>query len=129
MLSESELEVNKGLTHWFIQMDPTTVSLVPRLRQKGSSGGHKWVNGSPRSPQEVKMIPQAGVLGGIQTAEDGLSRRFDFVLLAEWDAIVVIGDHWVDDDGNTWVVESLDPYNGYEVKAGVKAYGKALGDG
>lgn len=131
MLSAEELQANKEMTHWFIQSDPTVVSLVPRERVKQPSGGFKWAEMPPRAPQSVKMIPQGGSLGGIVTAEDGVNRRYDFVMLGEWNAIIKLNDIFRDpiQADVFWEVTGMEPFNGYEVKARVSAYGKELPDG
>lgn len=128
MLNATELQVNKELTHCFIMSDPTVVSLVPRGEVKTDSGGTKMRDHQPREPQQFKMIHQGGSLGGKVTAEDGVNRRFDFVLVGEWDAIVEINDYWKnpDDPQEYWQVTGIEPYNGYEVKAEVKAYGRSI---
>jgi hypothetical protein len=44
--------------------------------------------------------------------------------MGEWDATVEVNDRWVDIlTGQEWVVDSIVPYNGYEVKAMVTSYG------
>lgn len=131
MLSAEELQANKEMTHWFIQSDPTVVSLVPREQVKQPSGGFKWTDLPPKPPQTVKMIPQGGSLGGIVTAEDGTNRRYDFVMVGEWNANIHINDYFQDPHQKDvmWQITGMEPFNGYEVKARVSAYGRELPDG
>lgn len=112
-------------THWFIENDPTPISLVPVAKQAAPGGGWNVSPLAPRSTQRFKLIPQSTADGVVQTA-DGTSRRFDYILLGEWNAIVAIGDMFTEPEhsGQKWVVQGLLPYNGYEIKAGIVSYGK-----
>lgn len=53
-------------------------------------------------------------------------RRFGYQLVGAWDAIVAIGDSWDDtlDDNtvNHYHVDSIEPSDGYEVRANVTAF-------
>lgn len=122
------VKINRDLTHWFIQQDPTTVVLVPRVESKTPSGATKLTAQPPRPAQVVKLVYQGGAPGGVQTALDGKTRKYDFVLVAEWDATVRLYDFWEDPGkpDHFWEVVGLEPYNDYEVKAAVRAIGREL---
>lgn len=112
-------------THWFIENDPTPISLIPVEKVAASGGGWNISELDPRPSQRFKLIFQSGSDGVVQ-ATDGVNRRYDFILLGEWDAIVDIGDMFVEPAyGNQkWIVQGLQPYNGYQIKAGIVSYGK-----
>lgn len=120
-----DLVTNRELTHWFIVQDPSPISLIPVEKTRQPGGGFKTDALPPRPEQIMKLIYQGGSADGIVATADGQSRRYDFILLGEWDATIHIGDFWEDPtrDGQFWVVNGLQPYNGYEVKAGVSSYG------
>lgn len=113
-------------THWFIMNDPTPIVLTPRDRAIAPGGGWNAVDLTPRPEQIFKMIFQSGVVDGVVATADGQDRRYDFVILGEWDCTLGIGDYWVDalNDHQFWTIAGLQPYNGYEVKAGVLSYGR-----
>lgn len=121
----TQLRVNRQLTHWFIMNDPYPVSLVPRERVRTPTGGFITDDLPPRPQQIVKMIYQMGATNGVTITSDGTNRRYDFIILGEWDSTIKVGDFWEqpDREGQFWVVTGLHPYNGYEVKAGVISYG------
>ena len=107
------------MTSWFINDDPTAVTFIPH-HAEWSGGAKKWVEDPPRETQIVKFIYPGG--DGIVVTADGTARRFDFIIVAEYDAEIQIGDSF-DHQGNYYVVESVMPYNGYEVKVGGSSHG------
>lgn len=123
-----QTRMNREATHWFISLDPTAVSLVPREEVKTATGGTRFQNFPPRPQQIVKLINQSGTSDAIRIAQDGAHRRYDFVLVAEWDATIHLLDFWEDPGkpDHFWQVTAIEPYNGYEVKAGITAHGKEL---
>ena len=114
-----ELGINRANTKRFISLDPTEITLIPR-EEVFINGTKKIVDKPPRPPQLFKVI--WGGSNGIVTTSSGSTRRFDFVLLGEIDAVVEIGDHWLVGDQEN-VVEYLYPDNGYEIKGGGVSYG------
>lgn len=115
-----EIAVNRKLTKWFISTDPTDLVLVPRTKQSRPGGSHRFIDGTPRPSQTVKMIYPGG--DGMVVTAEGKTRRFDFIIVANHDATIQIGDHW--SEGNQhYVIEYLFPYNGYEVKCGGVTHG------
>lgn len=114
-----EIVTNRQLTHAFIMMDPTEIALVPVERVEAPSGGFTTEDLPPRPVQTFKLINQAGDASAITPGEGARARKYDFVLVGEWDATVRIDDFWEDPNAEDsfWVVTDLVPYNGYEVKA------------
>lgn len=119
----------RDLTKWFIAQDPTEVVLTPYTKVENDNGSEEFVAGSPKDPQIVKIIFPSGQSDGISPSIDGQNRKYDFVLVAEYNADIEIYDQWMDDRGNEWVVTGLTPFNGYEVKAMCKSYGKNPSEG
>jgi hypothetical protein len=111
---EVELEIHRRNTEWFIAWNPYPVTLIPLVRQKSGSGS-KWVDGSPRVIQTMRLIPQAETTPPLSTT-DGKERSITHVLLGRWDADMAIGDHWTDTVGSTFEVIDISTPNGYEVK-------------
>lgn len=113
-------------THWFIMNDPTYIDLVPVERITAPGGAWNSSDLPPRPSQAFKMIYQSGFVDGVVPTTDGQNRRYDFILVGEWDATVGVGDHFFDSspDIQHWIITGLQPYNGYEIKAGVVSYGR-----
>lgn len=120
-----EIVTNRQLTHAFIMMDPTEIALVPVEKEEQPSGGFTNVDLPPRPVQVFKVINQTGDASGIVPGEGVRARKYDFVLVGEWDATIRLDDFWEDpaNEGSFWVVTDLTPYNGYEVKARITQSG------
>jgi hypothetical protein len=115
------LETNRQLTAWFINQDPTIVVFTPH-HEEFSGGAKKMVTDPDREAQIVKFIYPGG--DGIVITADGTTRRFDFIIVGEFDAEIEMWDSF-DRWGNHYVVESIMPYNGYEVKVAGTSHGSA----
>ena len=50
-----------------------------------------------------------------------MSRKFAFLLVGRYDAVVAVGDSW-DHGTNHFHIDTVEPYNGYEVRALVTGY-------
>ncbi len=111
-----ELEVQRGLTAWFIGSNPTPVTLLARIREKQSNGGWKWIEQSPRPEQTVRLI-DPGPTPVVVTLV-GIEREIVYLLVAAWDAVVGVGDKFTVDGDDLEVVQMLH-FNGYEVRAQV----------
>lgn len=122
-----EILSQQELTHWFIMQDPTPVVLVPYSEVPTPGGGVKLSAGAPRPEQIMKLIQMAHTERPVDSTSDsanGVQRKHDFTLLGEWDATVEVNDRWDDPiTGQAWRVDSIVPWNGYEVKAMLMSYG------
>lgn len=118
-VADWELTVHKKNTQRFIAGDPTIITLIPQV-ETWVDGSKIFTDGKSRDEQIFKVIWQQGVpvVIGPQTI-----RRFDFILVGNYDAEIAIGDHWKIND-QKYLIEYLYPFNGYEVKAG----GISIGD-
>lgn len=113
-MSDAELTLHRQGTLDFINADPTWITLVPYVEQK-VNGTLRFAAGPPRIEQKFKLI-WAGENGIIRQTPNG-SRRFDFILVGQHDAIVDIADFWKIIH-QEFRIEYVFPSNGYEVKAG-----------
>lgn len=120
-----EIMWNRDLTDWFIAQDPSDIALVPVEKVQLPTGGERRGALPPRPVQRVKMIYQGGSNTGNEQNTDGQVLKYDYVIVGSWDSTIKRGDFWEDplNEGQFYVVEGITPYNGYEVKAGVKSYG------
>lgn len=114
-------------TTWYIGRDATTVVMVPQTRLRAPGGGFTLVAGTPRPAQQVKLIGVSQ--DGISPGEGGTDRQFEYTIVAEWDAQITLNDRFEDSRGNPFYVYAIEPFNGYEVKARARAYGKNVTDG
>lgn len=124
-----DIQILKDLTHWFIMQDPTDVVLIPQAMPRTDNGGTSRQLGAARDPQTVKFVFQLGDSDGVNESQDGQERKYPYIMVMEWDAVVAINDQWHDPSGQFWIVKGLSPYNGYEVKAEIMSFGKAAING
>ncbi len=125
---EAHLDFLTKSTKWFIDQDPTTITLTPvstdSVRLPG--GGFQAVPGTPRAPAQVKLI---GVeQEGISQGEGGKDRRFDYTIVGMPDLVIKINDTFFV-SGRKFIVTAVLPINGYEVKAKAIQFSKEPTDG
>jgi hypothetical protein len=123
----NELAMHRANTQAFIAANPSTLSLIPRTRQK-SGTGVAWIPGPARPAQVMRLIDQSSTSGptpGSVRAADGVQRRVTYQLLGTWDAAIGMYDTWTDAQGIVWEVQDLLPDNGYERRAEVIRYGES----
>lgn len=117
----TELAIHRANTKIYIDSDPVEIVLRTRV-EEWVAGTKKFEEGSPRAGQRFKII-WSGSTGFTYTIE-GLTRRFDFILVGEYDAVVEITDFWrVNSQDNE--IQYIFPSNGYEVKCGGVSHGGA----
>lgn len=116
-----ELALHRKNTEWFIAWNPYEVILIPRIRQKTGSGS-KFIDGSPRLTQTMRLIPQSETTQPLAT-DEGIERLITHVLLGRWDADMAVGDHWTDMAGIRFEIINISTPNGYETKALIEAHG------
>lgn len=115
------LDLQRDLTKWYIESDPTPLVLTPRIKEITPSGGTRWVDGPPRPEQRVKLIPLTYDPRPTVTI-NGVERIIDYHLFAEYGAQVAVGDHWSDPDGTRYEVIALADGLRYMVKALVERH-------
>jgi hypothetical protein len=121
-MTDVETTMQRVNTAAFINANPIVLALTPNTRTKTASGG--WVDSpqAPRALQTFRLIPQSVSSGAPDRATDGVSRRWPYVLLGMWNAVVQVGDTF--EYGElTLQVKHLWPENRYEVRAGVDVRG------
>lgn len=121
--SDVELNLHRIGTKRFIDSDPTEIVLTPRTAQI-VAGTKKFVDGVPRAMQRFKIV-WAGDNGIVRIpGQEGGVRRFDFIIVGEYDAVVAIHDFWKVEN-QEFTVEYVFPSLGYEVKAGGVSHGSS----
>lgn len=115
---------NRRLTKSFIDVNPVTLTLVPREKVKQPAGGYKLTEQAPREPQVMTLIEQTGLSGQPKPVVtlDGVERVVEFMLLGEWDCAMARFDVF-QYQGKDWEVVDLYYDNGYERRALVAARG------
>jgi hypothetical protein len=125
-----EMKIQRRNTRAFILADPVQIALIPRTKTRLASGGTGMVDGPARPLQLFRLIPVShterprDATTTAASAGTGKQHRNDFTLLGEFDAMVAEDDYWQDEMGEKWIVDSIVPFNGYEVKAMISAFGK-----
>ena len=116
-------------TKCFIDTDPTDVVFTPEASSdtaRGAGGGLIRAAGTPRPSQRVKLIHQGG--SGIKSGEGGSDFSYEYVIVALHDAVIEKGDKFYIGK-QKFVVNSKDPFNGYEVKVYATQFGGDPTDG
>lgn len=111
----TELDVQRRLTREFIASGPTTIALIPSEAVVRANGGTSMSDGTPRTPQQFKLIPMTFNQRPTFTI-DGVDRIIDYTLLGEWNSVMEVWDHWDDGEGGTNVIIALTDGHGYEKK-------------
>lgn len=120
-----ELHYHRLNTEAFINTKPSSIVLVPQIKESTASGGYKLVAGEPRPPQIFRIIELgANQSPPILVLTDGKQREASFWLLGKWDAVVGVNDYWIAPDGREWLVGDIVRSNGYEVRGLVTERGK-----
>jgi hypothetical protein len=122
------LEANRRLTKVFIDDDPHTIFLMRRIRINLPGKQFEYQSVPVESPQTVKFVYKGSASSfagaeGLQVTGDGQETRFDFTIVALWNANIEEGDWFEDIQGQRWEVKKEIPTNDYERRYGVSAYG------
>lgn len=126
----NEIRVNRKLTKAFIDSSPTQIELIPTLETRTASGAVTLTDEAPRPIQVFRLIPMShterpdGSTSGFTGAGNGVQRKYDFTLMGEWNSDMREGDHWTDEVGQHWQIDSVISHNGYERKGMVMSYGR-----
>lgn len=123
--------------------DPARAAVTELLQLRGQSivltpvgaavtkpgGGNDYVAGTPRTAQTFALFKTSNFDGREDAQTDqGQSRKFDYKLIGQWNAMVQVGDTWQDDTAE-YTVESVDRSKSYQVTALVTGYLKESGHG
>lgn len=128
------LEINRRLTKRFIDDDPHTIVVHARTKVSLPGNQFEYMDGPPRDPQVVKLVYKGsassfGGAEGLQVTSDGQESRFDFTIVALWDADIEEGDWFEDGQGQRWEIKKEIPRNDYERRFSVSAYGDRVTGG
>lgn len=121
MLPTQTLLAQRKATRAFIAVNPVSLALIPREKVKQPAGGFRWSEKDPRPSQTMTLLEQTGLSAPTVTL-DGVERRVEFGLLAEWDAAMAVGDVFLH-QSRTWEIVGIAYDNGYERRALVSARG------
>jgi|SRR5690606_25525787 len=108
-----------------IDLDHRIIALIPQGKTETHPGGiYDTTAQTPRAPQKFQL--EAYNIYGYNTIADiggdGDFRRY-YQMSGVWNAVVELGDWWMDGDTKYTVVSIL-PKNDYETRCLVQAYGK-----
>lgn len=120
--NKAELATQRMLTRAFIDADPTTIVLVPRIKTKSSTGGFLFVKQTPREPQKFKIVERVSDARTDTRVQGGTQEEAEFTLVGAHDAVVSRDDVF-EYGGQEWQVLVVSWFNGYEQRAQVRRYG------
>lgn len=128
------LEANRRLTKVFISDDPHSIVVNRRTRVELPGNAFEYHNLPPIAAQIVKFVYKGSASSfagaeGLQVTADGQETRFDFTIIAEWNANIEEGDWFTDEQGQRWEIKKEIPSNDYERRYGVSAYGNKVKGG
>lgn len=118
----SDVEIQRKLTHAFIQTQPVVIQLIPRSYEQQPAGGSTWIEQTPREPQVLRLVEPSNSAPTPVTTADGIEREVEFMLLGEWDAQIGQNDIFTYMNLH-WEVVQLAHFNGWERRASVARYG------
>ena len=113
MTAAFELALNQFNTEFFIDADRTWITLIPSV-EITNGGSKRWEDGPPRTIQKFKFIYPGG--DQIVSTSEGTTKKLDFILVGLHTAEIAVGDHW-SEGSQTYRIEEIEPFNGYERKA------------
>lgn len=132
VLTNTRLSYLRYTTKQFIQDDPVSVKLMRKLKVAKPGGGHDFVRGELPA-QVFRLINQDITSGMIYGQDDGLARKFTYVMVGVHDTDIDIDDVW--DEGNIFPfafatsfksahynINSILPDNGYETRAYITCF-------
>lgn len=121
-----EISQNRRLTHYFIMSSPRQIALIPMQEVRTPSGAVRYERQLPRPMQTFRLIPMSAATppSPSTTDEAGQQRRYDYVLLGEWNSDMEENDIWEDDLGQQWVISAMISYNGYEKRGLIVGFGR-----
>ncbi len=120
-LTDIRLNELRWNTNQYINSKPTVIALKYSTSTAKPGGGHDFVKAS-RLPQKFRIVKQ-NTFDGIEYSpnDEGMSRKFAYLIIGSHDAILAVGDSW-DDGPNHFHVDTIEPYNGYEVRGLVTGF-------
>jgi hypothetical protein len=119
-LIDTRLAYLRYTTKTYINDDPTTIVLKRQTKVSKPGGGHDYPK-IDQSPQNFRLINQDVGSGISYSSDDDIARKFNYVLIGEYDANVLVNDTWTE-DGIQYSVESVIPNNGFETRAYVTGF-------
>lgn len=128
------LELNRRLTKRFIDDDPHTIVVHRRTKVDLPGNQYEYVDSSPFPPVTVKFVYKGsassfGGAEGLQVTSDGQESRYDFTIIAMWNADIEEGDWFEDEQNQRWEIKKEIPRNDYERRFSVSAYGDRVTGG
>ena len=122
-VQQVELDAQRKITHAFIMSKPLELIITPRTRTVTDAGGWTYVATADRDAQNFLLIEtMRQELATPTSSLDGVERKYDFMLLGEYDAIIAVGDTFTYDGDTHEVIETLFDLQ-YEVRAKVTRHG------
>lgn len=121
-LIDSKLANLRYTTGAFIKGNPRTIILNRSVREETPSGGANFTTVN-LPPQQFRFINQDIGTGITTGMDDGIARRFTYVMVGRHDADIDINDSWEEGE-QQYRVDGLVPDNGWERRAYVTCFAK-----
>lgn len=96
---------------------PIEVVLTPQRRIRTPSGGIRFVDGTAKRVQRLRLVEFNQQVGqALIRAADGTERTIEYQLVGEWNADIENNDRF-EYDGDQCIVVQMMHFNGYERRA------------
>jgi len=119
----AELTAQRNITLGFIMSAPVELVLTPHAKTATSAGGWTHTAATDRALQTFRIIDASALgLPSPTKSLDGVERKYDYMLLGEYDAVVGVGDTFTYDGRAHEVIELMFNLE-YEVRAKVVRHG------
>lgn len=119
-LTDSRNEYLRYTTQQFIKDDPIVIALKRQTKVAKPGGGHDFPK-VPIPEQTFRFINQDITSGFATGMDDGMARRFSYVLVGLHDADIEVNDTW-EADGAQYKIDSIIPNNGWESRCYVTGF-------
>lgn len=120
VLTDTRLAYLRYTTKQYILDEPTTIVLKRQVKVNKPGGGHDFPKVA--LPAQIFRFVNQDIGSGISLGSDeGIARRFNYVLIGKHDADIDINDTW-EDGVDQYKVDSLVPNNGFEVRANIVGF-------
>jgi hypothetical protein len=120
VLIDTRLAYLRYTTKMYIYGDPTSVIIQRQTKVNKPGGGHDFPK-MPLPAQTFRFVNQDIGSGIDYGSDDGIARRFSYVIIGEYDADLDVNDTWTVGE-QQYKIDSIAPDNGWERRANVTCF-------
>lgn len=122
VLTDTRLGYLRYTTEQFINEDPASVVILRQAKVSKPGGGHDFPK-VPQPAQTFRFVNQDISSGITYGDDDGIARRFSYVIVGRHDADLDVNDTW-EVGQQQYKIDAILPNNGWERRAYVTGFAK-----